>query len=235
MYQEELQALSGVRRELDLTVREKSSLQMELTTLEGKYRVMETLRDSQQAELQSLKVARSGQTVGRVFRIGVDLFQTFPSPPPLPRLQVTLSVQESTLNRVQGSLRDAQEEIRSLRELVARQEDELHAGEMERRRLHNTVQELKVRRRAGRGPGVPVFAAAVPSSSTRGRQSFIESVRCVCLRLASHSPDRDVKRDGCGPRGVVCPGLSEMNLRQCKKCAINRQICFVNMNKCTLQ
>lgn len=57
---------------------------------------------------------------------------------------MTLSVQESTLNRVQGSLQDAQEEIRSLRELVAQQKDELHAGEMERRRLHNTVQELKV-------------------------------------------------------------------------------------------
>lgn len=55
-YQEELQALSGVQRELEITVREKSSLQMELSTLEGKYRVMETLRDSQQTELQSLKV-----------------------------------------------------------------------------------------------------------------------------------------------------------------------------------
>lgn len=56
-YQEELQALSGVQRELDLTIREKSGLQTELSTLEGKYRVMETLRDSQQTELQSLKVA----------------------------------------------------------------------------------------------------------------------------------------------------------------------------------
>lgn len=63
---------------------------------------------------------------------------------PLPHLQVTLSVQESTLTRVQGTLRDAQEEVHSLRELVAQQKDELHAGEMERRQLHNTVQELKV-------------------------------------------------------------------------------------------
>lgn len=111
VYQEELQALSGVRSELETTIREKSNLQRELETLEGKYRVMETLRDSQETELQSLKV--------------------------------TLSVQESTLTRVQGTLRDAQEEVRSLRELVAQQKDELHAGEMERRRLHNTVQELK--------------------------------------------------------------------------------------------
>lgn len=54
-----------------------------------------------------------------------------------------LSVQESTLARVQGTLRDTEEEVRSLKETVAQQEDELHAGEMERRRLHNTIQELK--------------------------------------------------------------------------------------------
>lgn len=56
VYQEELQALSGVRSELETTIREKSNLQRELETLEGKYRVMETLRDSQETELQSLKV-----------------------------------------------------------------------------------------------------------------------------------------------------------------------------------
>lgn len=55
-----------------------------------------------------------------------------------------MSVQESTLTRVQGTLREAQEEVRSLRELVAQQKDELHAREMERRQLHNTIQELKV-------------------------------------------------------------------------------------------
>lgn len=56
MYQEELQALSGVRSELDMTTREKNILQKELSTLEGKYRVMETLRESQETELQTLKV-----------------------------------------------------------------------------------------------------------------------------------------------------------------------------------
>lgn len=54
-----------------------------------------------------------------------------------------LSVQESTLARLQGTLRDTEEEVRSLKEAVAQQKDELHAGEMERRRLHNTIQELK--------------------------------------------------------------------------------------------
>uniref|UniRef100_A0A8C4GGX6 Kinesin-like protein n=1 Tax=Dicentrarchus labrax TaxID=13489 RepID=A0A8C4GGX6_DICLA len=58
-------------------------------------------------------------------------------------LQMKLSVQESTLARLQGTLRDTEEEVRSLKETVSQQKDDLHAGEMERRRLHNTIQELK--------------------------------------------------------------------------------------------
>lgn len=58
-------------------------------------------------------------------------------------LQMKLSVHESTLTRVQGTLRDTEEEVRSLKEVVAQQKDELHAREMERRQLHNTIQELK--------------------------------------------------------------------------------------------
>lgn len=55
-YMVELQALSGVREELERTSREKSTLEKELSNLEGKYKVMETLRDSQETELQTLKV-----------------------------------------------------------------------------------------------------------------------------------------------------------------------------------
>uniref|UniRef100_A0A1A8UUL0 Kinesin-like protein n=1 Tax=Nothobranchius furzeri TaxID=105023 RepID=A0A1A8UUL0_NOTFU len=69
---------------------EEQNLWRELSDLEAKYKVMETLRDSQEAELQTLK-----------------------------------------------------EEVRSLKETVVEQKDELHAGEMERRRLHNMIQELK--------------------------------------------------------------------------------------------
>ncbi|KAM9838390.1 kinesin-like protein KIFC1 [Aulostomus maculatus] len=61
----------------------------------------------------------------------------------LQTLKMKLSVQESTLARVQVTLRDTEDEVRSLKDTVAQQKDELHAGEMERRRLHNTVQELK--------------------------------------------------------------------------------------------
>ncbi len=54
--EKELQALSGVRDELERVSSDKSTLQKELSNLEGKYKVMETLRDSQETELQTLKV-----------------------------------------------------------------------------------------------------------------------------------------------------------------------------------
>ena len=55
-YEVKLQALSGVREELEKVSSDKSFLQKELSNLEGKYKVMETLRDSQETELQTLKV-----------------------------------------------------------------------------------------------------------------------------------------------------------------------------------
>ncbi|XP_029299025.1 kinesin-like protein KIFC1 isoform X2 [Cottoperca gobio] len=110
-YEEELQALSGVRDELEKVSSEKSGIEREFSNLDGKYKVMETLRDSQETELQTLKMK--------------------------------LSVQESTLARQQVTLRDTDEEVRSLRDTVVQQKDELHAGEMERRQLHNAIQELK--------------------------------------------------------------------------------------------
>uniref|UniRef100_A0A672I2U1 Kinesin-like protein n=1 Tax=Salarias fasciatus TaxID=181472 RepID=A0A672I2U1_SALFA len=61
----------------------------------------------------------------------------------LQTLKMKLSVQESTLARLQATLRDTEEQVRSLTDTVAQQSEELHAGEMERRRLHNTIQELK--------------------------------------------------------------------------------------------
>lgn len=64
-----------------------------------------------------------------------------------------LSVLELTLARLQGTLRDTEEEVRSLKETVAEQKDELHAGEMERRRLHNTIQELKASYNVGKRLG----------------------------------------------------------------------------------
>lgn len=58
--------------------------------------------------------------------------------------QTQLSIQTSALGRCQDSLKESQEMVRNLEEIVARQREELHLGEMERRKLHNTIQELKV-------------------------------------------------------------------------------------------
>ncbi|KAK7899337.1 hypothetical protein WMY93_020190 [Mugilogobius chulae] len=103
--------LSGVEEELVQVSTERDTLHKDLSNLEGKYKIMETLRDSQEAELQILKMK--------------------------------LSVQESSLARLQQTLADTEEEVRSLKETVSQQKDELYAGEMERRKLHNAIQELK--------------------------------------------------------------------------------------------
>ncbi|KAK6327429.1 hypothetical protein J4Q44_G00030740 [Coregonus suidteri] len=58
-------------------------------------------------------------------------------------VKTQLSVQASTLSRCQTTLRDTQDAVRNLEETVARQTDEIHCGEMERRGLHNAIQELK--------------------------------------------------------------------------------------------
>ncbi|XP_029943443.1 carboxy-terminal kinesin 2-like [Salarias fasciatus] len=58
-------------------------------------------------------------------------------------LQKERSVQGSTLARLQAMLWDTEEQVRSLTDTVAQLSDELHAREMERWRLHMTIQELK--------------------------------------------------------------------------------------------
>ncbi|XP_041931652.1 kinesin-like protein KIFC1 isoform X3 [Alosa sapidissima] len=50
---------------------------------------------------------------------------------------------QDTLHKTQDTLNETQEKVRELEEKVARQKEELHCGEMERRKLHNTIQELK--------------------------------------------------------------------------------------------
>lgn len=57
-----------------------------------------------------------------------------------------LSVKETTVAHLQTTLKDAEGDICSLKDTVAQQKDEIHAGEMERRQLHNTIQELKASR-----------------------------------------------------------------------------------------
>ncbi|XP_056144919.1 carboxy-terminal kinesin 2-like [Lampris incognitus] len=110
-YEVELKALLGVTEELEKTTSDKNNLQRDLSNLCDKYKAMETFRDTQELELQTLKKK--------------------------------LSVQESTLACLQATLRDREEDIRSFQGTIANQRDAIHAGEMERRQLHNTIQELK--------------------------------------------------------------------------------------------
>lgn len=102
-----------------------------------------------------------------------------------------LSIQDSTLARLQTTLRDTEEEVRSLKDLVAQQKDELHAGEMERRRLHNTIQELKAGSRRRR-------ALDDESLLTRDRRT-----------LTSLSPLQGNIRVFCRVRPLVDGGLSK--------------------------
>lgn len=53
-------------------------------------------------------------------------------------------MQDSTLARLQSTLRETEEQVCSLKDTVAQLRDDLHAGEMDRRQLHNIIQELKV-------------------------------------------------------------------------------------------
>ncbi|TRY94787.1 hypothetical protein DNTS_035658 [Danionella cerebrum] len=61
----------------------------------------------------------------------------------LRNVQTQLSIQTSALSRCQDSLKESQEMVQNLEETVAHQREDLHLGEMERRKLHNTIQELK--------------------------------------------------------------------------------------------
>uniref|UniRef100_A0A665V5L0 Kinesin-like protein n=1 Tax=Echeneis naucrates TaxID=173247 RepID=A0A665V5L0_ECHNA len=94
-------------------------------------------------------------------------------------LQMKLSVQESTLARVQATLRDTEEEVRCLKETVAQQNDDLHAGEMERRRLHNTIQELK--------GNIRVFCRVRPTVTETLAFGCVDHVCFTLQHLSYHS------------------------------------------------
>lgn len=69
-YEEKLQALSGVCDELERVSSDKNTLEKELSNLEGKYKVMETLCDSQETELQTLKVKSDARIAANTSYIG---------------------------------------------------------------------------------------------------------------------------------------------------------------------
>lgn len=72
-YEVELQALSGVRKELEKVSSEKSVLEKKLCNLEESFKALETLRNSQEAELQAMKVKGLPLNTG-VLNAGVHSF-----------------------------------------------------------------------------------------------------------------------------------------------------------------
>ncbi|KAK3573696.1 hypothetical protein QTP86_032056 [Hemibagrus guttatus] len=109
--------LLSVKEELERTTKEKDGLQKDLKKLMDENGILLKLRDDMTTEICNIQACHC------------------------PTNQ--LSVQTSALAHCQDNLRMCQDMIKSLQEVVARQKDELHCGEMERRKLHNTIQELK--------------------------------------------------------------------------------------------
>ncbi|KAM9832387.1 kinesin-like protein KIFC1 [Neosynchiropus ocellatus] len=58
-------------------------------------------------------------------------------------LELLRDQQAAELEALRSTLKATQEDVRSLEDSLATAKDEIHAGEMERRVLHNTIQELK--------------------------------------------------------------------------------------------
>ncbi|CAL8396530.1 unnamed protein product [Gadus morhua 'NCC'] len=110
--------LAEVRGELEREASERRGLQRELGGLQEAHKVVLTLRDSQELELQAgrAKLLAQGSS---------------------------LELLQASLQQLQASLQQREQEVRLLQDTVGQQKDALHAGEMERRQLHNTLQELK--------------------------------------------------------------------------------------------
>ncbi|XP_046874609.1 kinesin-like protein KIFC1 isoform X2 [Hypomesus transpacificus] len=121
--------------ELSKLHKQISQYEAELSALSGVKQQLEEVTSEKGSLEKSLSSLRAEHQVLQGLRDGLET--------ELHNLQTQFSVQSSSLSRCQITLRDAQEMVRTLEETVARQTDELHAGEMERRKLHNAIQELK--------------------------------------------------------------------------------------------
>lgn len=218
-YEEQLQLLSGVQDELERVSTEKATLQKELSGLESKYSVVETLRSSQETELQTLKVRPTG-FCRMVFLSAAALIFTFCNIGSAVSLQMKLSVQESSLARLQGTLREAEAEVRSLQETVAQQKEELHAGEMERRRLHNTIQELKASLHAAAGAKERKVYSRHPLSAGQ-HQGVLQSAPPGGRRWeqthpapGQRQPTDHAGKNGGGEKRASTPEASELEIKR---------------------
>ncbi|XP_068603727.1 kinesin-like protein KIFC1 [Brachionichthys hirsutus] len=127
--------VTDLKKELESQRMQISAYEQDLQALRGLQDELERVSKEKSLIQQELSNAQSRCSVMETL---LDSRET-----ELQTLKMTLSVQEASLARLQGTLRDTEDEVRALTETVSQQKDELHAGEMERRRLHNTLQEFK--------------------------------------------------------------------------------------------
>ncbi|XP_036371882.1 kinesin-like protein KIFC1 isoform X1 [Megalops cyprinoides] len=121
---------------------EMHALQQKLSQHERELAALCKVRDElDEVTRDRATLQRKYTTLNEEHRVNLELKQTLESE--LHNVQTQLTVQGSVLSRCQTSLRETQETVRALEEKVAQQAEELHHGEMERRKLHNTIQELK--------------------------------------------------------------------------------------------
>lgn len=113
--------LSMCQEKLGVLVGVKEQLEQVSTqrdTLESKIKAVETLNANLNSELLTVQSHLSMKTSA-------------------------LELSQDTLHKTQATLKETQDKVCELEEKLAEQKEQLHNGEMERRKLHNTIQELK--------------------------------------------------------------------------------------------
>ncbi|XP_063041508.1 kinesin-like protein KIFC1 isoform X2 [Engraulis encrasicolus] len=126
---------SRAKVDLGRLERRNAELELELKVLPGLKEELE-------------QVTQRADTVERDFKSTSDKLRSVESlkdalTTELHTTQSHLSVCKSSLEHTQDVLQKTQEELRQAKEQIVKMEEELYSGEMERRKLHNTIQELK--------------------------------------------------------------------------------------------
>ncbi|MEQ2278100.1 hypothetical protein XENORESO_012586, partial [Xenotaenia resolanae] len=124
-----------LEREVERRRREISEFEQEQQRLSGVQSELEKVSSEKNVLQKELSNLEQKYKVNEMLRESQEM--------ELQTLKMKQSVQETTMAQLQDTLKETEELVTSLKETVAHQKDELHAGEMERRRLHNTIQELK--------------------------------------------------------------------------------------------
>ncbi|KAM9496256.1 kinesin-like protein KIFC1 [Clarias gariepinus] len=114
-----------LQEELESTVKEKDEIKKEVNRVKEENVVLIKRGDDLSSQLCNIQSQLSIQTAALV------------------QCQGNLQVCQGNLQVCQENLQVCQDQLKQSEEMVAKLKDEVHYGEMERRKLHNTIQELK--------------------------------------------------------------------------------------------